>query len=135
VEVKDKTEKEYEQLLFDVKYDKEQLEDAFAQGLLLHRLVEERKKTNSLFQEISSKLTEIIDQFKGMPKKEMKIMSDIDEKIIAHIQRVGKVDAEEIQNVFGYKGKNAASARMNALYQKGLLRKGRAGKKVFFWAR
>jgi len=131
----DKISKEYEALLFDIKYDKEQFKDNATIGLLLYRLAREREATNGLFKEISSKLERIAELLEGRTgQQEVKnIISDIDQKILAHIQRCGKVDAEEIQSTFQYRGKNAASARLNALYEKGVLKKGRAGKKVFYW--
>ena len=131
----DKISKEYEALLFDVKYDKEQFKDNTTIGLLLYRLAKEREASNSMFKQISEQLERIASLLqKGPATQEVKsIISDIDQKILAHIQRCGKVDAEEIKSIFQYRGKNAASARLNDLYEKGLLKKGRAGKKVFYW--
>ena len=131
----DKISKEYEALLFDVKYDKEQFKDNTTIGLLLYRLAKEREASNSMFKQISEQLERIASLLqKGPATQEVKsIISDIDQKILAHVQRNGKVDAEEIQSIFQYRGKNAASARLNDLYEKGLLKKGRAGKKVFYW--
>ena len=130
----DKISKEYEALLFDVKYDKEQFKDNATIGLLLYRLAKEREASNSMFKQISEQLERIAQLLeKGQPAEVKSIISDIDQKILAHVQRNGKVDAEEIQSIFQYRGKNAASARLNDLYEKGLLKKGRAGKKVFYW--
>lgn len=134
VMTEDKISKEYEALLFDVKYDKEQFKDNATIGLLLYRLAKEREASNSLFREVGAKLDRIASLLEKPEQKELtNIISDIDQKILAHIQRNGKVDAEEIQSIFQYRGKNAASARLNDLYEKGLLKKGRAGKKVFYW--
>jgi predicted HTH transcriptional regulator len=127
----DKIEKTIEeQLLADVKYDKKQLTDPAEIGILIHRLLQERKQANSVLEKIFEKLEELAASKQESPKV---MLSDVDEKLIAHIQRAGKVDAEEIQAVFRYKGKNGASARLNVLYQRGLLMKGRAGKKVLYW--
>jgi len=134
VMTEDKISKEYEALLFDVKYDKEQFKDNATIGLLLYRLAKEREASNAMFKQISEQLERIASLLqKGLPEQVKSIISDIDQKILAHIQRNGKVDAEEIQSIFQYRGKNAASARLNDLYEKGLLKKGRAGKKVFYW--
>jgi len=135
VMTEDKISKEYEALLFDVKYDKEQFKDNATIGLLLYRLAKERETSNGLFREIGAKLDRIASLLEKRPMTEQvtSIISDIDQKILAHIQRNGKVDAEEIQSIFQYRGKNAASARLNDLYEKGMLKKGRAGKKVFYW--
>jgi len=135
VMTEDQITKEYEALLFDIKYDKEQFKDNATIGLLLYRLAKERESSNAMFKQIIEKLDKIASLLqKGPATVEVKnIISDIDQKILAHIQRCGKVDAEEIQSIFQYRGKNAASARLNDLYEKGLLKKGRAGKKVFYW--
>lgn len=131
----DKISKEYESLLFDVKYDKEQFKDNATIGLLLYRLAKEREASNRMFKEVADRLEKIARLLENRPehKEVTNIISDIDQKILAHIQRNGKVDAEDIQSIFQYRGKNAASARLNDLYEKGLLKKGRAGKKVFYW--
>ena len=135
VMIEDKLSKEYEALLFDIKYDKEQFKDNATIGLLLYRLAKERESSNRLFSEIISKLEKIAALLEKRPESReiTNVISDIDQKILAHIQRCGKVDAEEIQSTFKYRGKNAASARLNALFEKGVLQKGRAGKKVFYW--
>jgi len=134
VMTEDKISKEYEALLFDVKYDKEQFKDNATIGLLLYRLAKEREASNAMFKQISEQLEKIASLLqKGSTEQVKSIISDIDQKILAHIQRNGKVDAEGIQSIFQYRGKNAASARLNDLYEKGLLKKGRAGKKVFYW--
>jgi len=135
VMIEDKLSKEYEALLFDIKYDKEQFKDNATIGLLLYRLAKEREASNSLFSEIISKLDKIAVLLEKRPESReiTNVISDIDQKILAHVQRYGKVDAEDIQSIFQYRGKNAASARLNDLYEKGLLKKGRAGKKVFYW--
>ena len=134
VMTEDRISKEYEALLFDVKYDKEQFKDNATIGLLLYRLAKEREASNAMFKQISEQLERIANLLqKGSTEQVNSIISDIDQKILAHIQRNGKVDAEEIKSIFQYRGKNAASARLNDLYEKGLLKKGRAGKKVFYW--
>lgn len=115
--------------LADIDYDKRQLSDPLALGVLVNRLLEERKKTNEVLEKIFEKLGEVTAR---EPQTKF-MLSDVDEKLISHVQRVGKVDAGSVQAVFSYKGKNAASARLNALYQRGLLMKGRAGKKVYYW--
>ena len=55
------------------------------------------------------------------------------EECFAFAKEHGRVDAEMLKSQFDYKGKNAASARLNALYKTKLLKKGRAGKKVYYW--
>jgi len=49
------------------------------------------------------------------------------------VKTSGKASAEEVRAKFKYKGKNAASARLNRLCDMGLLEKQQAGKKVYFF--
>lgn len=137
---KSSVDKDYEKLIFDIKYDKEQFKDPATIGLLLYRLSKERERSNFLFKEIVEKLDDIKKGLgKTPPKVESKIeletLPEIDQEIIAYTQKHGKIDAELVREHFHYKGKNAASARLNALFQKGLLAKTRAGKKVLYWVK
>lgn len=130
----DKTEEEYKDLVFDVKYDKEQFKDPMTIGLLLYRLSRERAKTNELFAKILEKLDRISEN--TTPKttaEQTQLVAEIDQQIMDYIKEQKISDAEEIRRQFGYKGKNAASARLNSLYNQGLLQKKRAGKKVKYW--
>lgn len=130
----DKAEEEYKDLVFDVKYDKEQFKDPMTIGLLLYRLSRERAKTNELFTKILEKLDQISEN--TTPKttaEQTQLVAEIDQQIISYIKDHQISDAEEVRRQFGYKGKNAASARLNSLYNQGLLKKKRAGKKVKYW--
>jgi len=127
--IKDKVEQEYKDLVFDIKYDKEQFKDPMTIGLLLYRLTMERKKTNELFAEILKKL----DSKKKLSHAPVLELGDADRKIIDFVSKQKTTDAEDVRKHFGYKGKNAASARLNSLYNQGLLGKKRVGKKVKYW--
>jgi len=140
IEPEDKTEKEFQNLMFDVKYDKEEFKDPETIGLLLYRLSKERKKTNHLFKEITEKLEEIEKNVQSKEttkeiEKDKQMLSKTDEKIYDYVQQNGKVDAADVKNEFEYKGRNAASARLNSLYKKGFLNKERVGKRVLYWAK
>ncbi len=128
--IKDKVEEEYKDLVFDIKYDKEQFKDPMTIGLLLYRLTMERKKTNELFTKILKKLDDMTASTAQSNRIEL---SEIEQKIIDFVKTRKTTDAEEVQKHFGYKGKNAASARLNSLYNQGLLGKKRVGKKVKYW--
>ncbi|RLG21190.1 hypothetical protein DRN74_02880 [Candidatus Micrarchaeota archaeon] len=135
---KDDIDKDFEKLVFDIKYDKEQFKDSETIGLLLYRLAKEREKTNYLYEQILKRLDEISRSLTTQPVRESApqagVLSDIDMKILDFVKKTGKVDARTVQEKFGYKGQNAASARLNGLFKAGLLKKGRAGKKVLYWA-
>ena len=63
------------------------------------------------------------------------ILGDVDGKIIEFVKKNGKVCAEDLQREFNYKGKNAASARLNKLHSQGLLEKKQAGRRVYYFAK
>ncbi len=132
---------EFNMYAFDVKYDKDQFKDPTVIGLLLYRLVQERKRTLYMFKEILQKLDEMNKRLEklegsGAPvQKEKEVLSEIDKKIVEYIKTRGKVTAEEIKEAFNYKGTNAACARLNSLYVRGILEKARGGKKVYYWVK
>ncbi|MDE1810851.1 MAG: hypothetical protein KGH66_02320 [Candidatus Micrarchaeota archaeon] len=63
--------------------------------------------------------------------KELPI-SGLDAKMIQFIQLNGMVCADDIKSRMNYKGRNAASARLNKLYKQGLLERYQLGHKVYY---
>lgn len=59
-------------------------------------------------------------------------LTTTDKQILNFIKEKGIVCADDVQNVFTYKGKNAASARLNILYRKNYLEKIIRNKKVYY---
>jgi len=100
-------------------------------AFLLQRLAEERESTNALLRQILHRL-ERLEHALGTAREERELLSEQDEAILAFIRERGRADAEEVRRYMGYKGRNAASARLNRLVEKGLLKKRRAGKRVVF---
>ncbi|MEM3399219.1 MAG: winged helix-turn-helix domain-containing protein [Candidatus Micrarchaeia archaeon] len=120
------------------------LKDPTVMSSLVHKALSERKRTNMLLERISKQLAKIDDIERRLAALEEKfgvksrgriILSDIDEKIVDIIRKADRVCAEDIQKAFNYRGKNAASARLNSLYQMGLLDKQQVGKKVYYFLR
>jgi phosphomevalonate kinase len=66
------------------------------------------------------------------PEEKDELLGDVDEKLIELIKKSGKACAEDVQREFNYRGKNAASARLNRLFSQGLLEKKQAGRKVYY---
>lgn len=134
-----KLDKDFERLVFDVKYDKQQFGDSAAIGVMMYRLARERQIANELNRKLLEKLEAIEELIKKSPgqtakQAEESLISTVDAGLLAFVRERKRVDAGDAQAHFGYKGKNATSARLNALYRNGLLSKGRAGKKVLYWA-
>ncbi len=138
----DEKDKRFAELSQDIAYDMEKFKDPLVVGALIYRLIQERMKTNELFRQILDELkkTNKLLQKEGASasipitsKSQSKPpLSDVDEKIVEFIKEKGTATADEVQKRFGYKGRNAASARLSRLYQLGILVRNRAGRKVYY---
>ena len=109
-----KVDKDYQSLLFDVKYDKEQFKDPETIGLLMYRLAREREQSNHMFTEIIDALGEMKSLLVGEKKsvnlkaeqtESRQMLSEVDEKMIAFVTKKGRVNADMVQKEFEYKGK------------------------------
>lgn len=115
----------------DLEENMGKFQDPIVLGELVYKLLEERENTNRILKNILAKL-EAMEAGKTT-KTEETILPEIDSEILSFIGEKGKVTAEDVRKKFNYKGKNAASARLNKLCSLGLLKKKQAGKKVFFF--
>ncbi|BCS91002.1 MAG: hypothetical protein ARM1_0459 [Candidatus Micrarchaeota archaeon] len=59
-------------------------------------------------------------------------LTEQDKKILEQVQMRGMICADQLQKIMNYKGKNAASARLNRLCMLGLLIKLQIGHKTYF---
>jgi deoxyribodipyrimidine photolyase len=123
--------------LSDLIQIQEKFKDPLVLSVILHQLLEERKKTNEILKDLYEKYDSL--QFKLKQKEEVNnntdninILPEIDDKIISFVREMQKVDAEQVQEKLNYKGSNAASQRLNKLVKDGYLRKIQAGRKVYF---
>lgn len=125
-----------EELSEDIKKNLEKFKDPVILGELVYKLVEERENTNRILKNLMAKLETLEAKLgtQGRVKEinEEVLLPQIDEEILAHIREMSKATAEDIRVKFNYKGTNAASARLNRLFELGLLDKRQVGKKVFF---
>ncbi len=103
----------------------ERIDNPVTLGILVALLIEERRRTNKILEEIR-------DLLKHNAKREVEELSDADEKIVELAQERGMITAEDVKEALGYKGLNAASARLNRLYKMGVLTKIRKGRKVYY---
>ncbi len=124
--------------LSDLIQIQEKFKDPLILSVILHQLIEERKKTNGILKDLYEKYDTL--QFALKQKVEshdtntdtINILPEIDDKIISFIRANQKVDAEKVKTEFKYKGSNAASQRLNRLVKEGYLKKIQAGRKVYF---
>ncbi len=139
--MKDNDDKEYKpidnaftkEIRSDLELNIEKFRDPIVLGEMVYRLLEERENTNRLLKNILQKLEAIEAKIGKAAAIERPLLPAIDEKILEFVKESGKVTAEEVRVKFKYRGKNAASARLNRLCNMGLLQKKQAGKRVFFF--
>lgn len=107
--------------------------DPVVLATLIAALIEERRRTNALLQEIRDALKGLQSSSPSAPAPVEDLgLSEPDERIVALIHERGAVTAKDVKEALGYKGLNAASARLNALYKRGVLKKVRKGRTVYF---
>jgi hypothetical protein len=137
---------------------KENIKDPMILGILIFKLIEERKKTNQLLLDINNKYNVLELKLNNNNNNNknynynnsndnnnnnnnnnnthsgsfFNILCETDEKIISFIREKGKADAENIKNLLDYKGTNAASQRLNKLVKEKILTKIQSGRKVYF---
>ncbi len=160
--MKNHHEKKYEDLTSDVRSDMEKFENPVFIGSLLFRLAEERASTNLILKELNAKIDQLMLLEEKIHELEAQInivtqnskpnmseyskeeearnntllvdlLPEQDKEILAIARKKGRVEAKEVQMALGYKGKNAACARLNKLSAQFLLTKERFGKKVFYF--
>jgi len=124
---------------------KEEMKNPIVVGAMLAKLNEERSTTNLVLKEINAKLDRLLGLESRIAAMEQKfaqptakpaevMLPEIDEDIVSFVRSRTKACAEEVQKHFNYKGRNAASSRLNRLVQMGVLAKNQVGKKVYFTA-
>ena len=122
--------------LSDLMAIQEKTQDPLVLSVLVFKLLEERKETNKILKEIQEKYDKLQTsiQTKENTNKNLEIvlLPETDDRIISYIKEHGKADAEEIKEMFGYKGTNAASQRLNNLVKANYLQKVNSGRKVYF---
>lgn len=119
----------------DLEHNMEKFRDPVVLGEMVFRLLEERENTNRLLKNILHKLEAIEAKmgYGAQPVTEQPLLPEIDEQILAFVKEKSKATAEDVRKQFKYKGKNAASARLNRLCSMNLLQKKQAGKRVYFF--
>jgi len=118
------------ELRSDIEQNLEKFRDPVVLGEMVYKLLEERENTNRILKNVLARL----DELEGKtPAGDETMLPEVDEQILAFVKELGKATAENVREKFDYKGKNAASARLNRLCDIGLLKKKQVGKKVFFF--
>ena len=133
----------FSELSLDIKEISKHCKDPVFIAVLLFKLAEERNRTNKLLEQIDEKFDKIMFNMKTGETSPLQqrdqnepssILSEQDQMIMHLAHTNGKVTAEDIKTELGYKGKNAASQRLNRLFKDGHLRKMQSGRKMFYLA-
>ena len=132
------------EILSPLENDIQKLRDPLVIAALMHTAATEKENTNRLlrtliekldtkFAEVDSRLSAIEQsQHIPAPAEEEVLLPSVDEGILAFVKEKRFASAEEVRRRFGYKGKNAASARLNRMYEMGLLSKRQVGRAVLY---
>lgn len=139
----------FSELNLDIREISAQCKDPMFLALLLFKLAEEREKTNRLLEQVMGKFDAIMAKLKAgetpamrvqesspIARREPALMLPEQDQMIVHLAHAqGQITAEDVKAELGYKGKNAASQRLNRLFREGHLRKVQSGRKVLYLAK
>jgi len=115
-------------------------------GLLIYKLMSERKRTNDLLEDMNKKyqkLETLLESGRGFSNnfssnigKQMEEVENLylteQDKTILQMAKDKMVTAKDVQESCNYKRLNAASQRLNKLNREGYLDKQRIGQQVVF---
>ncbi|RLG19431.1 hypothetical protein DRN67_02710 [Candidatus Micrarchaeota archaeon] len=120
----------------------EKLKDPVFLGSLFHVAASERENTNRILKTLLARLESIearLRKLEGSTRPEgprpPTILPDVDFEVMQFVKDKGRVYATDVKKRFKYKGTNAACARLNKLYDQGLLEKKQVGRRVYYYAK
>lgn len=135
------------EILSPLENDIAKLRDPMVLAALMHTAATERENTNRLlktlvekldakFAEVDARLSAIERQAgAAAPREEEVLLPVVDEEILSFVKEKRHATAEEVRRRLGYRGKNAASSRLNRMFELGLLSKRQVGRVVMFSAK
>jgi DNA-binding transcriptional ArsR family regulator len=137
---------EFEKHTVDIREIAKVSSDPMTLSVLLFALAQEREKTNKILEEQNAKFEKMFVQLQNRETrteplgieevpKSIEVLPEIDQRIMDFVEQKGMAEAGQIMEALSYKGKNAASQRLNKLYREGHLKKVRSGRKVLYLAR
>lgn len=145
---------EFQELAGNLSEAVHQISDPVALATMLFSIAEEKKSTNLIIKDINVKFETLVEKFENIRKELEKLNqrieenknqqtqqqkaeyetepSERDKEVLKYISENKRACAEELQKSFNYRGRNAASARLNKLFKEGLLGKVYAGRNVYY---
>ena len=123
--------------------------DPVAVGQMLYRIAEEKKSNNLVVKDINGKFDQMMAKLdriatlleEAAKRSETQVaakrpdnidISDRDQEILEFVKSRKKVCADDVQDHFKYRGRNAASARLNKLFRDNVVDKIYAGRNVYY---
>jgi predicted HTH transcriptional regulator len=127
---------EFDQLTGEISDVVEDIPDPVVVGKLLYNIASEKKSYNldriaTLLEKMSEKKEVVVTERRA----ENIEISDRDKEILDFVKARKRVCADDVQDRFQYKGRNAASARLHRLYKDKVLEKVHAGRNVYYTVR
>ncbi len=92
---------------------------------------------NSLLLDLNKRLSKIESQMSDIESRKTHdtvALSKKDQEVLKFVKSREKVSAGDLQKEFDYKGKHAASARLNKLFARGVVDKIHSGRTVYYVA-
>jgi hypothetical protein len=131
------------EILSPLERDIARLRDPLVLASLMHTAATERENTNRLLKTLIEKLDRKFSEVEGRlaalesgaAAGEEVLLPSVDEGILTFVKEKRHASAEEVRRKFGYRGKNAASARLNRMFGMGLLEKRQVGRAVLYFAK
>ncbi|MFH0818015.1 MAG: hypothetical protein V1909_05290 [Candidatus Micrarchaeota archaeon] len=137
------------EVLTPLQRDIEKLRDPVVLAAIMHTAATEKENTNrllkTLIERLDASFAEVDERLSALERKplapseprpqEEVLLPTVDEEILKFVKEKRFASAEEVRRRFGYKGKNAASARLNRMFELGLLAKRQVGRAVVFSAK
>jgi len=142
--------KEFEEIVGNLSDTIHDMSDPVSIATMLYTLVEERKSSNLVIRDINAKFDSILEKLKEISTRLNELesrlatpstehatfeLSDRDREILDYVTKNKRVCADDIQEKFKYRGRNAASARLSKLFRERLLEKVYVGRKVYYQPR
>lgn len=130
------------EIITPLENDIQKLRDPIVLASIMHTAATERENTNRLlktliekldqkFSEVENRLSALEGGAGAMGAEEV-LLPSVDEEMLKFVKEKRHASAEEVRRKFGYKGKNAASARLNRMFEMGLLEKRQVGRAVLY---
>jgi predicted HTH transcriptional regulator len=139
--------REFEEIVGNLSDTVHEMSDPVAIATMLYTLAEERKSSNLVIRDINAKFDNILKNLRDISERLNELesrrdvtskehitfeLSDRDREILDYVTQNQRVCADDIQEKFQYRGRNAASARLSKLFRDKLLEKVYVGRKVYY---